>query len=263
PEIDLGQCPTDWQMGTFPDAFRERSYICHDGIRTDLLRPDTGASLKLGRLKQPLTRHDEVFTYMARNMEPVRGFHIFMRALPHILAARPKARVLIIGGNGTSYGKESDKEGGYRAEMEREIGAELDWNRVHFLGRVAYGDFQRVIQLSRCHIYLTVPFVLSWSLLEAMSMGAVIVASDTAPVREVVRDGETGILTDFFAPKELARKVVEVLSDPESHAQLGRAARADIVARYDFNRCAAPVHIARMNSLLPHRLQIEMPVVQA
>jgi hypothetical protein len=120
-------------------------------------------------------------TYVARNLEPVRGFHVFMRALPDILDARPEARALIVGGNGTSYGKASDDPGGYRAVMEREVGDRIDWDRVHFLGRVPYASYRSILRISRCHVYLTVPFVVSWSLLEAMSMGATIVAVRCCP----------------------------------------------------------------------------------
>ena len=258
PQIDLGQCPTEWQMGTFPAEFRAKSYICHEGIRTDRLRPNPRASVTLGRLDQPLTRDDEVLTYVARNMEPARGFHIFMRSLPAILDARPDARVLIIGGNDVSYSAAALAPGGYRGQMERELGDRIDWTRVHFLGRVPYADFQRVLQISRCHVYLTIPFVLSWSLLEAMAMGATIVASDTAPVREVIHPGQTGLLVDFHDPKALARQVIEVLTRPHDHAPLGPAARAQVVAQYDFLTRTRPIHLARINDLLPRRLQIQI-----
>jgi glycosyltransferase involved in cell wall biosynthesis len=137
-----------------------------------------------------------------------------MRALPEILDARPRARALIVGGNGTSYGKASDEPGGYRAAMEREVGDRIDWDRVHSSGRVPYASYRSILQISRCHVYLTVPFVVSWSLLEAMSMGATVVASDVAPVREVMEHGKTGLFVDFFDPPALARQVADVLANP-------------------------------------------------
>lgn len=258
--VDLGHAPTQWQLNTFPESFHSKIYCCHDGIRADLLKPNHAAKVPLGRLGRDVTREDEIFTYMARNMEPTRGFHVFMRALPDILAARPKARALIIGGSETSYGKKSDADGGYRAEMEREVGDRLDWDRVHFLGRVPYADFQKIIQISRCHIYLTVPFVLSWSLLESMAMEATIVASDTAPVREVVTHGETGLLADFFDPKALANQVAEVLANPADYAGLGPAARRHVLENYDFLSHTLPIHLEKMNSLVPKAAQIPMPV---
>ena len=159
--VDLGHVPTYWQRDRFPESFHDRMYVCHDGIRTDRLTPDPGASISLGRLGRALTRDDEVITYVARNMERARGFHIMMRALPRILEARPKARILMIGGNETSYGAESKHPGGLRGEMEEELGDSIDWSRVHFLGKVPYDDLCRIIRISRCHIYLTMPFVLS------------------------------------------------------------------------------------------------------
>jgi glycosyltransferase involved in cell wall biosynthesis len=249
--VDLGQCPTFWQRDRFPEYFHEKMYTCHDGIRTDLLKPDPNVSLNLTRLPQPLTREDEIVTYMARNMERSRGFHIMMRSLPSLLEARPNARVILIGGNETSYGRKSDDPGGLRGEMEKELGNSVDWSRVHFVGRVPYSGFQKLIQLSRCHIYLTMPFVLSWSLLESMSMQATIVASDVAPVREAITHEKTGLLVDFFKPEALAQQVADVLESPQAYANLGPAARAHVIQKYDFLTHCLPEHIARINSLLP------------
>jgi glycosyltransferase involved in cell wall biosynthesis len=248
--VDQGIAPTRWQRDTFPRAFHDKLHVCHDGIRTDRLRPDPQVTLNLGRAGR-ITRDDEIFTYVARNMERTRGFHVFMRALPRILAARPKARVLIVGGSGASYGKASGREGGFRAEMEAEVGHLIDWDRVHFLGQVPYDQFRKIVQIGRCHIYITMPFVLSWSLLEAMSMEATVIASDVAPVREAVTDGETGLLFDFFSPEALADRVVDVLSDPARHAHLGPAARAHVVREYDFLTRCLPEHVARINALVP------------
>lgn len=254
--VDLGVSPTKWQRDTFPTSFQSKLFVCHDGIRTHELLPDPEATLPLGRLPRPLTRDDEVFTYMARNMEPVRGFHQFMRALPHILEARPNARAVVVGGNDTSYGKQADGDGGYRAQMEKELGDRVDWDRVHFIGRVPYADFCRFVQVSRCHVYLTVPFVLSWSLLEAMSMEATIVASDVPPVREAITDGETGILTDFFDPEALAQKVIDVLARPGDYGHLGPAARASVVERYDYDTVCRPEMLRQMQGLLGSGLNI-------
>lgn len=249
--VDLGHCPTYWQRDRFPESFHRKLYVCHDGIRTDQLLPNPKVSLQLGRLAQPVTRDDEIVTYVARNLEKTRGFHTMMRALPRILAERPKARVVIVGGDDVSYGKQSDHPGGLRGEMSAELGDRVDWERVHFVGKVPYPDFQKLVQISRCHIYLTMPFVLSWSLLEAMSMQATVVASDVAPVREAVTHGETGLLVDFFDPDALAAQVVEVLANPQDHAHLGPAARAHVVENYDFLTRCLPEHLARINALVP------------
>jgi glycosyltransferase involved in cell wall biosynthesis len=256
--VDRGYSPTRWQRNSFPARFHPHLYVCHEGIRTDRLGPDADASIELGRAGR-LTRADEVVTYVARNLEPMRGFHVLMRALPEILGARPRARVLIVGGRETSYGRKSGAEGGFRAEMERELGDRLDWGRVHMLGRVPYSAFRSIVQISRCHVYLTMPFVPSWSLLESMAMGAVVVGADVAPVRELVEDGRTGLLADFHDPGDLATKVIQVLADPAGHAELGRAARRDVIARHDFlNRCL-PRHLEEMNALLPAGRRIDPP----
>lgn len=257
--VDLGHVPTEWQKQTFPESFHSRFYTCHDGIRTDRLGADPEAAVTLGRVERPLTRRDEVFTYMARNMERTRGFHIFMRALPRILAARPDARVLAVGGNETSYGRKSDHPGGFRAEMEAEVGHLIDWERVHFVGQVPYARYCEIVQLSRCHIALTMPFVMSWSLLETMAMQATVVSSDVAPVREAITHGQTGLLVDFFDPEALADQVIEVLANPQAHAHIGPAARAHVVEKYDFLTRCLPEHIRQMNALVPAAARIQMP----
>lgn len=256
---DLGQCPTLWQRDRFPQSFHDRMYVCHDGIRTDTLRPDPQAKLSLGRLKHPLTVEDEIVTYVARNLETTRGFHVFMRALPGMLQARPNARVLVLGGNDVSYGGKSPHPGGLRAQMEEEVGDQVDWSRVHFLGNIPYPDFQRLVQISSCHIYLTMPFVLSWSLMEAMSMQATIVASDVLPVREVITHGETGLLVDFHNSQALCDQVVDVLENREDYAHLGPAARRHIVETYDFETRCLPVHLSKINELVPVAKRTDIP----
>lgn len=257
--VDLGLSPTGWQRDRFPASFHDKIYVCHDGIRTDKLKPKSSAKLGLSRLGRDLTRTDEIVTYVTRNLEHTRGFHIFMRALPEILAQRPNARVLILGGNDVSYGAKSATPGGLRAQMEAEVGDRVDWGRVHFLGQVPYPDYQKLVQISRCHVYLTMPFVLSWSLLESMSMGATIVASDVAPVREAITHGETGLLVDFLDHNALARQVVEVVSNPRAYAHLGNAARQHVIDNYDFETKCLPEHIAQINALVPADKRIVFP----
>ncbi|WP_370571482.1 glycosyltransferase [Phaeobacter sp. SYSU ZJ3003] len=256
--VELGHVPMRWQHDLFPKHFHDKMYVCHDGIRCDILGPDPDVSVRLGRLEKALTREDEFITYIARNMERARGFHIMMRALPRILEEHPKARVIMVGGNETSYGVESKHPKGLRGEMEEELGNQVDWSRVYFVGRVPYPDLCKIMQLARCHIYLTMPFVLSWSLLESMAMGATIDTSDVAPVREAVTHGETGMLMGFFDHDALAAQVVDVLQRPDDYAHLGPNARAHVVENYDFKTRCLPEHIARMNSLLPATKQIRL-----
>jgi glycosyltransferase involved in cell wall biosynthesis len=204
-----------------------------------------------------LRRQDEIITFVNRNLEPYRGYHIFMRALPAILKARPKARVLIVGGDGVSYGAlppatsgaSNSKAKGWRHVFLDEVKADIDLDRVHFLGKIAYADFVQMLQLSTVHAYLTYPFVLSWSLLEAMSAGCAIVASDTQPVREAIVHQETGLLVDFFDVAGLANKVIALCEDPEERARLGQAAREFALAHYDLRSHCLPGQLAWVQSL--------------
>ena len=239
---DAGLSPTHWQASTFPEPFRSRITVVHDGIDTQVIRPDPQATLTLnGRLR--LDRGSEIITFVNRNLEPLRGYHIFMRALPELLRRRPRARVLLVGGNDVSYGRRPESGGSwtevYAAEVRPRI-SDADWSRVHFLGHVAYEHFTTLLQLSKVHVYLTYPFVLSWSLLEAMSVGCAIVASDTRPVQEAIRHGDTGRLVDFFDAAGLANEVCDLLADPGERERLGARARAFAQEHYDLHAVCLP-----------------------
>ncbi|WP_147111988.1 glycosyltransferase family 4 protein [Tateyamaria sp. syn59] len=256
--VDVAHSPTYWQRDRFPKQFHDKIYVCHDGIRTDKLKPNKKAQVTLGRIGRPLTRKDEIVTFMSRNLETTRGFHQFMRAVPHIQTARPNARILVIGGNDVSYGGKNKHPGGLRGQMEAEVGHLIDWDRLHFLGQVPFESYQSIVQISACHLYLSMPFVLSWSLLESMSMEATIVASDVAPVREAITHGETGLLVDFFNPEAIAAQVADVLARPQDFAHLGPAARQHVVDTYDFETVCLPEHITQINALVPADKQISM-----
>jgi glycosyltransferase involved in cell wall biosynthesis len=239
---DAGISPTRWQASTFPEPFRSRITVVHDGIDTNALMPNPQVSLTLnGQLK--LTRDDEVVTFVNRNLEPYRGYHVFMRALPQILAQRPRARVLIVGGDDVSYGARPPDGRKWRdifaAEVRPRI-SDADWARVHFLGNLAYPAFVALLQLSRVHVYLTYPFVLSWSLLEAMSVGCTIVASDTAPLHEAIEHDVTGRLVDFFDGDALAAQVCELLDDRAAAQRLSAAARRFACSTYDLQTVCLP-----------------------
>jgi len=237
-QADAALSPTEWQADTFPPCFRDKITITHDGVDTDALRPDPQAAFTLPSGLR-LRAGDEVVTYVARNLEPYRGTHIFLRALPELLDARPEAQVVIIGGDGVSYGA-APPEGCWREVFLRELDGRLDLSRVHFLGRVPYGDYQRLLQISRVHAYLTIPFVLSWSMLEAMAMGACVVASRTGPVEEVITDGVNGRLVDFFDVEGWSAALIDALARPAQHMSLREAARASIVENYDLRRLCLP-----------------------
>lgn len=235
-EADLGLSPTEWQRQTYPTEFRGKIKVVHEGVDGDRLRPDEQARFALPGGSE-LHRGQEIVTFVARDLEPMRGYHSFIRALPKILALRPGAQAVIVGGEGVSYGASPPKGTSWKSVYLDEVAADLDLSRVHFLPRLPYDDFVRLLQVSSVHVYLTVPFVLSWSLVEAMALGCVIVASDTAPVREAIAHEVEGLLTPFHDPVALAEKVASVLASPSDFHHLGEAARATALARYAKDSC--------------------------
>jgi len=179
---------------------QQKINVVHEGINTARCAPDPTATIHLRNNTITLKPGDEVITFVNRNLEPYRGYHIFMRALPAVLKARPNARVIIVGGDEISYGGPPHPKVGptWREIFFRQVRDQLDLSRVHFVGKIPYSVFVQLMQVSAVHAYLTYPFVLSWSMLEAMSCGALVLGSRTAPVEEVIRDGENGVLLDFF-----------------------------------------------------------------
>jgi glycosyltransferase involved in cell wall biosynthesis len=243
-DCDHAISPTRWQQSTFPAHYQSKIDIIHEGINCDVARPDAGAVLNLPSGRE-LSASDEVVTFVVRNLEPVRGYHIFMRALPRILAQRPKAEIVIVGGDGTSYGAAPPAGSTWKSIFLKEVESQLDLRRVHFLGRVPYHTYIRVLQVSTAHVYLTYPFVLSWSLLEAMSTGCVVIGSDTAPVQEVI-DGKNGILVPFFDVGQWSDRVVDVLSHRERFKPMRAAARQFVSENFDADKICVP----RMMSVL-------------
>lgn len=249
-QADAAISPTRYQAESFPPELQGKISVIHDGINTEVVRPDPAATLTLpdGRV---LRAGDEVLSFVNRSLEPYRGFHIFMRALPEVLAARPEARVVLVGGDGVSYGSKPKGAESWKAKMLAELGDRLDLSRVHFMGRVAYETYVSLLQVARVHCYLTYPFVLSWSLTEAMSAGAYIVGSDTEPVREVIRDGENGRLVPFFDLPALSAALIRGLAgDPEA-ARLTAAARQTILDGYDLKSQSLPRLINWVESFGP------------
>lgn len=249
---DAGISPTHWQASTFPESFRKKITIVHDGIDTDQLQPNPQIALQLAQdLK--LTRQNEVITFISRNLEPYRGYHQFMRALPAILKQRPHAHVLIVGGDGSSYGLPPKDGGKWKDVFANEIRPLMtieQQQRVHFLGKLDYQSFIGILQLSTVHVYLTYPFVLSWSLLESMSVGGVIVASDTAPLQEVIQHDQNGRLVDFFDTSALAAQVCDLLQDERTRQRLSANARLTIQKGYDLKTICLPKQIEWVESLL-------------
>lgn len=242
---DAAISPTRWQADSYPEPFRQRITVVHDGIDTIAVRPESGARLVLNTSKGNLhlTRNDEVITFVNRNLEPYRGYHIFMRLLPELLRRRPKARVLIVGGDSVSYGAKPPKGKSWKQIFIDEVRSNIsdaDWSRVYYLGNISYKNFISLLQLSTVHLYLTYPFVLSWSLLEAMSVGCAIVASRTQPVEEVIQHGQTGRLVDFFDTKGIVDEICALLDDPLQRKRLGECARELICSEYDLKTICLP-----------------------
>jgi glycosyltransferase involved in cell wall biosynthesis len=252
---DAGISPTHWQASTFPEPFRSRIAVVHDGIDTQALAPKPDVTLRLARHDGgalALSRADEVVTFVNRNLEPYRGYHVFMRALPQLLRQRPKARVLIVGGSDISYGARPPEGTTWRQRFIDEVRPQIpdtDWQRVHFLGNLPYEHFVPLLQLSTVHLYLTYPFVLSWSLLEAMSMGCAIVASNTRPLQEAIEHDVTGRLVDFFDAPTLADTVAGLLADAPARQRLGRRAREFAQAHFDLHRVCLPRQLAWVQEL--------------
>jgi glycosyltransferase involved in cell wall biosynthesis len=240
--------PTRFQAGTYPARFRPKIDVIHDGIDTEKLRPDSAASVRLPS-GQKLTRNQEVITFVSRNLEPYRGYHIFMRALPDLLRRRPQAHVLIVGGEGVSYGAQPPEGRSWKTIFLDEVASRIDASRVHFLGSLPYQDYLRVLQVSRLHVYLTYPFVLSWSLMEAMAIGTPILASDTAPLREVVTDGENGLLFPFLEPAALVEGACRLLDDATLRERLAAAGRDKARREYDLRTVCLPRQLAWVDRL--------------
>jgi glycosyltransferase involved in cell wall biosynthesis len=238
-QADAGLAPTAWQASTFPDELRGKITVIHDGIDTDRVRPNAEASLELPGGKV-LHAGDEVVSFVNRNLEPYRGYHIFMRALPAVLAARPKAQVVIVGGEGQSYGPRPPGPPSWKQRFLDEVAGQIDQSRVHFLGQVPYAQYLALLQLTRVHAYLTYPFVLSWSMLEAMSAGAYVIGSRTPPVEEVINDGKNGRLVDFFDVKGWSQALSEALEKPEDAEPMRQTARATVLEKYDLKRHCLP-----------------------
>jgi glycosyltransferase involved in cell wall biosynthesis len=238
---DRGLSPTDWQRQQFPEEFHSKIKVLHDGVNTTFFQPKPGAKLVLPQLGIDLSEVDEVVTYVARGMEPYRGFPQFIEAVALIQQRRPNCHVVVVGEDRVAYGKTLPDGKTYKQLMLEKT--PLDLSRLHFTGLLPYDQYLQVLQASSVHIYLTRPFVLSWSMLEAMSTGCLVLASNTAPVTEMIQDGENGLLVDFFAPNAIAERVDEIFASPDRMAKIRANARETILQRYD------------LAQLLPQHLQ--------
>lgn len=242
---DRGQCPTAFQRDQFPAMFHPKLSVLHDGIDTAYFKPAANTKLVLPGLDLSSAR--EIVTYATRGMEPYRGFPQFMRAASLLLRERRDLHIVVAGADRVAYSRKLPDGESYKQKMLAEIG-DADLSRLHFTGSLPYDQYLLLLRASSAHVYLTVPFVLSWSLLESMAAGCLVVASDTAPVREVIADGQTGLLVDFFAPDKIAARIAEALDNPARMAPIRAAARELIVQRYALADLL-PRHIALLRDV--------------
>ena len=237
-----GLSPTKWQMSTFPNHIRSKITVIHDGIDTRAITQNQQATLTLEKGLN-LKAGQEIVTFVSRTLEPYRGFHILMRSLQAILSERPNAYVLIVGGEKGGYGSEPPEGKSWKAIFENDIVSKLtkdQKSRICFLGHIPYETFLNVLQVSSVHVYLTYPFVLGWSLLEAMSAGCRIIASNTPPVAELISHNETGFLVDFFDAHALAELCIKLLKDKNFGGEQAANARDHIIRNYDLTTICLP-----------------------
>jgi len=237
---DRGLSPTVWQRSQFPPEFHNKIKVHHDGIDTNYFKPRPNAKLFLPRINLDLTEVAEIVTYVARGMEPYRGFPQLIETIALLQKKRPQCHFVIVGKNRVAYGKSLPDGQNYKDVMLEKF--PLDMSRVHFTDLLPYDEYLQVLQASSVHVYLTRPFVLSWSMLEALSTGCAIVASDTACVTEVIEDNVNGLLVDFFNPQQTSDRVIEALDNPQKMAKIRTLARETILRGYDLAKLL-PQHL--------------------
>ena len=230
---DRGLSPTYWQRQQFPSEYQDKIKVLHDGIDTNFFCPKPGSKLVLPRINLDLSHVEELVTYVGRGMEPYRGFPQFIEAIYLLQQRRPQCHVLIVGEDRVAYGKTLPDGKTYKQVMLEKF--PLDLSRVHFTGHLPYPEYLQVLQASSVHVYLTRPFVLSWSLLESLSTGCLVVGSNTAPVAEVIQDGVNGLLAEFFSPAEIAERIAEALNHPDKMSEIRAKARQTILENYDLS----------------------------
>jgi glycosyltransferase involved in cell wall biosynthesis len=243
-------CPTPFQRNQLPVGFRDRAHLIHEGVDVDVATPDPSTVVRMpdGR---SFSRGKPVITFINRKFEPLRGYHIFMRALPKLLAEVPDAEVVLIGMPAKSgYGATAPDGRTWQEVYLDEVRDRLDMSRVHFVGAVSYPTLINFLRISAAHVYWTYPFVLSWSVLDAMACGALMIGSDTAPVRDIIVDGENGLLSDFFDHDRLADLMVRAIREQKSFDRLRIAARDTVVRGWDRKRDALPAWLRLIDQMM-------------
>lgn len=250
---DAGISPTHWQKNQFPNEFHDKIRVIHDGVDTDFCTPNTNATFFIKDKGLELTAKDEIVTYATRGMEAYRGFPEFMRAIERLLKNRPNTHVVIAGEDRVCYGPKLANTT-YKELMLREL--DLDMERVHFVGGLPFNEYVRLLQISSAHVYLTYPFVLSWSLLDAMSIGCCIIASNTKPVLELMKNNYNGLLVDFYDVNQLVEKIEFALDNQDKMQELRYNARKTIVDNYAL-KDLLPKHIDFIRNLITNKFIIK------
>ncbi len=251
-DSNFGISPTNYQRETYPENWRSKIKVLHDGIDTSRAAPNPNIKIRLSN-GVFITRESKIITFVARNLEPFRGFHSLMRTIPYFLKRNPDAIVLIVGGDGNSYGGKPPLNKTWKEIFLKEIIGELaksELARVHFLGNLPYSQYLNILQLSKVHLYLSYPFVVSWSLLEAMSIGVPIVANGTIPIKEFVIEDYNGLIVDFFNYKEIADKISLLLENEDERVRLAKNGREFIRSNYDLNNICLPNQLKLVHALL-------------
>ena len=242
-DCDVAISPTEWQKSQYPPELQPKIHVMHDGIDPAFFSPSGENEPLLQEIRDSgLFGVKELVTYTARGFEPTRGFPEFFRCLPAVLAARPDCHVVIMGADRLVYDGPRPDDRTWLQAMRME--APVDESRVHILGFQSYPRYKKLLQSSSLHVYLTAPYVLSWSLLEAMSCGCLVLAADTPPVREVLRHNVNGFLTPFPNIPALSAGIIELLEKRESCTPVRQTARQTILDNYN------------VNTLLPRQLRL-------
>ena len=235
---DFGYCPTDWQRSLFPEEFQSKLTTAHDGIDTNYWRPATsGSAIQRIRESLEIPNNMKVVTYVTRGFESMRGFDIFMKFAKRLCDSRVDVVVLVVGSDHVCYGADRQITDGLSFKDWVLQQDDYDLNRIRFLGHVPSDTVRDVYQISDLHVYLTAPFIVSWSPLEAMSSGCLMLGSDTQPVQEVVGHGENGLLSDFFDVDRMVDQARCCLDEPHTFRPLRAAARQTIKQRFSLEAC--------------------------
>jgi glycosyltransferase involved in cell wall biosynthesis len=232
---DCGYSPTRWQRDRLPRLFHDKIRVIFDGIDTQLWQPRPGLPRRVGDRAIPPDM--KIVTFVARGMESMRGFDIFMKAANLLARQRPDVVFVVVGEDRICYGGDKDVTGTPSFKEWVLAQDRYDLSRFVFTGLLPTQTLAELFSLSDLHIYLTVPFVLSWSLMDALACGTTVLASDTPPVREMIEHGKNGLLADFFDVEGLARAASQVLDAPGDYRHLGAAGVELVRSRYSLEVC--------------------------